>query len=118
MGSGVAAAAPGTPKQGANLGGEFSCKPRTCRPRSEWFAFHVGSFVLLNFLPRKQFYSCCCYYCIFFFLFFFCKENLLARSFLSLSDVIFLLPFMMPRRVIETLWLSLPCRRCFLRLSP
>lgn len=25
---------------------------------------------------------------------------------------------MIPRRVIETLWLSLPCRRCFLRLSP
>lgn len=48
----------------------------------------------------------------------FCNKTLLQRSFLSLSEMIFLLPFMMPRRVIETLWLCLPCRHCFLRLSP
>lgn len=85
-------------------------------PSSKGFAFNVGSFVLLNFLPRKQFCYWSRYY--YYYIYFFCDENPLRRFFLSLPDVIFPLPFMMPRRVIETLWLSLPCRRCFLRLSP
>lgn len=65
MGSGLGAIERGAPRKSANLRLEFFCKPR--HVIKEWFAFHMGSFVLLNFTHRKQFCYCCCYYYYFFF---------------------------------------------------
>lgn len=114
MGSDLGVAESGTLKKGTNLWLEFSCKPRCVEQVASGLLF-MGAplFRCIFFLESNSIIIV-----VIIITTFFCNENLLHRSFLSLSDVIFLLPFMMPTRVIETLWLSLPCRRCFLRLSP